>query len=259
MTTESMPYGSTTDDHPQTSKKKRLGILQAGRIPEELTDQFSDYDQMFVEFLGPENFSYRHYAVLDDQFPQSASEADSWLITGSRHAAYEQHSWIAPLEQLIRDIYELGLPMVGICFGHQIIATALGGTVEKFDKGWCAGYHQYQLDESVFGTSTETGQTPLLAFHQDQVIEPPSEAVTIGRSSFCRHAALLYDKRILTLQPHPEFSQDFVDGLLRTRGSVLPPDVHKNARENLHKPVDQLSVAQTLRQFLQQGDPARTD
>ena len=65
-------------------------------------------------------------------FPEGIHDADGWLITGSRHGAYEDHPWIPPLEEFIRDAYAAQVPLVGICFGHQIIAQAMGGKVEKY-------------------------------------------------------------------------------------------------------------------------------
>jgi GMP synthase (glutamine-hydrolysing) len=229
---------------------KRLGILQAGRAPEELIGEFPDYHHMFEKLLGCDAFDYHHWAVLDGDFPADANAADAWLITGSRHGAYDPLEWIPPLEALIRDIHRIGLPMVGICFGHQIIAQALGGKVEKFDQGWSVGRVNYQLDQTVFDFSSDTLSTPLLAFHQDQVIQPPAQAMTVGSSDFCRHAALVYDSSILTLQPHPEFSNDYLERLLDVRGEILPNSVQVRARGSLAEPVQAESIASTLRLFL---------
>ena len=233
----------------QTLATKTLGILQAGRAPEEMIGQHPDYNDQFVQLLGPDSFNYRTWAVLDDEFPASLNDADAWLITGSRHGAYEAHSWIPPLEQLIRDIYAKGAPMVGICFGHQIIAQALGGKVEKYAEGWSAGRVDYALDAATWGSSAAS-PTPLMAFHQDQVIDPPADSITVGSSDFCRHAALIYDNRILTIQPHPEFDQNFVKGLLDVRADILPDDILKKARQTLHEPLARDSIATALRGFL---------
>lgn len=228
---------------------KTLGILQAGRSPEEIIDRYPDYNQLFVNLLGEHSFEYRHWAVLDNVFPESVDDADAWLITGSRFGAYEPHTWIPPLEQLIIDIHAKGAPLVGICFGHQIIAQALGGKVEKFSGGWSVGRVEYTLDSTVFeGIPEHT--TPLMAFHQDQVTELPDGAVNVGSSHICEHAALVYDSRILTIQPHPEFDQAFVGGLLEARASTLPKDIVDKANRDLHDPIVRDPIAQTLKNFL---------
>lgn len=239
--------------------RKTLGILQAGRSPEEIIDRYPDYNQLFVDLLGEDSFDYRHWAVLDNDFPESVDDADAWLITGSRFGAYEPHSWIPPLEQLIKEIYAKGAPMVGICFGHQIIAQALGGKVEKFSGGWSVGRVEYALNPQIFSDIPEQG-TPLLAFHQDQVIELPAGAVNAGSSNICEHAALVYDSRILTIQPHPEFDQSFVGALLDARSDILPHDVLEQANRTLHEPIVRDPIAQTLKDFLQgKSSPRQVD
>lgn len=242
----------------QSATIKSLGILQAGRTPEQMNSSHQDYNRLFVDLLGEQSFDYRHWAVLDGNFPDSVNDADAWLITGSRFGVYEDHAWIPPLEQFVRDVFAAQIPMVGICFGHQLIAQALGGKVEKFSGGWSVGRVEYDLDQQIFGdaglahtnATPSDQQTPLMAFHQDQVIEPPDSARTVGRTEFCHHAALAYGESILTLQPHPEFDKRFISGLLDARGSVLPEAVKSHAEHSLQQPLMRESVADTLRCFL---------
>ncbi len=80
----------------------KIGILQTGHAPEPLERSFGDYDLMFQQLLDGNDFEFVTYAVADDVFPDSASDCDGWVITGSRHGAYEDHPWIPKLEQLIR-------------------------------------------------------------------------------------------------------------------------------------------------------------
>ena len=114
----------------------KIGILQTGHSPDNMKEAMGDYGQMFEKLLDNRGFTFQIWSVVDNEFPASAMDADGWLITGSKFGAYEDHDWIAPLEELIRAIRETGKPLVGVCFGHQIIAQALGGTVEKFAGGW---------------------------------------------------------------------------------------------------------------------------
>ena len=238
------------------TQRKRLGILQAGHAPEELIGKFPDYEGMFPRLLGESSFDYRNWPVVDNIFPDSIDDADAWLITGSRHGVYEDHVWIPPLEDLIREIFNANQPIVGVCFGHQIIAQALGGKVEKFDGGWAVGHVEYDVDAGLFAGTHVTSQGEdtdtlgLMAYHQDQVIEPPAMAETLGANAFCRHAVLVYGDNAFTMQPHPEFNGDFVDGLLETRGQLLPPEIREHAAQSLDQPIAQAGVAETLRQFL---------
>ncbi len=154
--------------------------------------------------------------MVENQIPASVHDAEGWLITGSRFGAYEDHPFIKPLESFIRDAYAAKVPLVGICFGHQIIAQALGGKVEKFKGGWSVGPQDYDFD----------GETMMLnAWHQDQVtVKPPEATASSPPRRFCENAALLYGDRAFTVQAHPEFRDDFVDGLIRTRGKGVVPD-----------------------------------
>lgn len=220
----------------------KIGILQTGHAPDELRPETGDYDAMFAALLDGHGFDFVAYDVEGGILPKSAEEADGWLITGSKHGAYEDHDWIPPLEDLIRAAHANKQPIVGICFGHQIIAQALGGKVEKFAGGWSVGHTTYDFDGD---------EIRLNAWHQDQVTERPSEARVVGSSDFCENAALAYGDHIWTVQPHPEFAHAFVDGLIQTRGKgVVPDHIMADARTRLQNPLDSDKVAQTMASVL---------
>lgn len=191
----------------------RIGILQTGEAPTELRAG-GDYPDMFARLLGGHGFDFRTWRVLDMDFPDSVRDADGWLITGSKHGVYEGHAFIAPLEAFIRDAFAAAVPVAGICFGHQIMATALGGKVEKYRGGWSVGPVEYE-----FGDERLT----LNAWHQDQVVAPPPGAEVIATSPFCAYAGLAYGDRGLSVQPHPEFSDAFIAGMIKARGRGLVP------------------------------------
>ena len=127
---------------------------------------------------------------MDQVFPKEVRSCDGWLITGSKHAAYGPEPWIPALKRLIQAIVAADLPLAGICFGHQIIAEALGGRVVKSDKGWGLGLDTYDLDPEL--APEQLQQVTLNIFHQDQVIEPPAGARIYARSEFCeKHQAVV--------------------------------------------------------------------
>ena len=231
-----------------TKSPPRLGILLAGHTPEELQSEFGRYDRMFEAFLGKDTFTYSSWTVVDGEFPGGIDDADAWLITGSRHGVYEDHAWIPPLEKLIRDIYAADLPLVGICFGHQILAQALGGRVEKFSGGWSVGRVSYTLDENL-GVG-DAGEAPLLACHQDQVVTLPADATVVGSSPFCQYAALAYGDKAFSLQPHPEFNDAFIESLVEARAKTFPQDVRTAATQSLGKPLVTDEVALLITEFL---------
>jgi GMP synthase-like glutamine amidotransferase len=218
-----------------------IGILQTGLAPDVLVDKSGDYPDMFETLLAGNGFTFRTYRVVDGILPASVSECDGWLITGSRHGAYEDHPWIPRLEDFIRNSYAAHVPLVGICFGHQIIAQAMGGKVEKFSQGWAVGPTDYDFD----------GETITLnAWHQDQVTRKPEAAKVIASNDFCANAALLYDDRAFTVQAHPEFRSDFVDGLMQTRGKgVVPQDRMDKANARLSDALQDQTIATRIAAF----------
>ena len=220
----------------------KIGILQTGHAPDDLIDSSGDYDQMFCDLLAGHGFEFQTWAVVDGAFPDGPDAADGWIITGSKHGAYEDHDWIPPLEELIRKIDAAKRPMAGICFGHQIIAQALGGKVAKFDGGWAVGHVTYEQD----------GQPVTLnAWHQDQVVTRPKSARVLAGNDFCENGILAYGDHIWTVQPHPEFSNSFVQGLIEKRGrGVVPDPILERAAAGLSTPVDNLKNATFLAEFL---------
>lgn len=219
----------------------RIGILKCGQSPEVIRGELGDYDSMFERLLDGRGFRFRSWHVEAMDFPKSIHEADGWLLTGSRHGVYEDHAFIPPLEAFIRAAYHDHVPMVGICFGHQIIAQALGGTVIKSPKGWAVGPQSYD-----FGDQKIT----LNAWHQDQVVTVPPGAKTLAHNSFCENAALVYDDRALTIQAHPEFEDRFIQALLQHRAQgLVPDDLITNAQSQIGARLNSDSLADRIEEF----------
>jgi len=223
----------------------KIGILQTGKTPEELRAKHGDYDGMFRRLLADRGFEFETYLVLDDVFPSDVHAAQGWLITGSKFGVYEDHAWIAPLEKFLRQVYAAGVPIIGVCFGHQILAQALGGKVEQFSGGWSAGAVTYQLpmpDESTFDRT-------VLAWPQDQVVALPQDAQVIGHTDFCPYAMLAYGDRALTIQPHPEFTPEFVADLMTAKRDSLPADIARAAADSLDQPLSSTVIADQFEDF----------
>lgn len=218
-----------------------IGILQTGLAPDALAGEMGDYPDMFARLLAGQGFTFRTYRVVEMEFPADVHDCDGWLLTGSRHGAYEDHPFIPPLEDFIRKAYAEHVPMVGICFGHQIIAQALGGKVERHAGGWAVGPTDYDF---------EGEKLTLNAWHRDQVTEVPQGAKVVASNAFCANAALVYDTRAFTVQAHPEFKDEFVDGLMKTRGKgVVPDDLMAEAGARLGTPIHDQTIARRIAEF----------
>ncbi|OAN68902.1 glutamine amidotransferase [Jannaschia sp. EhC01] len=222
-----------------------LGILQTGHVPAEVAATDGPYATLFGNLFAHRGFTQTLWSVVDGEFPPGPEAADAWLVTGSRHGAYEDHPWIPPLEELIRAIRDANIPLVGSCFGHQIIAQALGGTVEKFKDGWSVGRTDYTVSNRTLS---------LNAWHQDQVTRLPAGATVHASSDFCANAIVAIGPRILTTQPHPEFENTVIDTLITLKGDAVAPDRVAHAKAQLPLPNDNRLIADWLADVLEGAD-----
>jgi GMP synthase-like glutamine amidotransferase len=223
----------------------KLAILETGRPPGRLAEQFGDYSQMFGRLLGPE-FRIETFDVQVGQLPGSTAYHDAFLITGSPAGVYDPLPWISPLSAFIRS--SSSAKMVGICFGHQIMAEALGGHVEKSKKGWGAGLHRYEI---VTPQPWISGEDPIAvpASHQDQVVSQPPSTIVVAQSDFTPLAGLAWtDRPAISFQFHPEFSPEFAKALIEKRFDVVSNA--DAAINSLDAPNDNQRVAGWIRQFL---------
>ena len=222
-----------------------LGILQCGHVPDEVASTDGPYATLIGSLFAHRGFSQSLWSVVDGDFPDGPEAADGWLVTGSKHGAYEDHPWIPPLEALLRAIHGAGRPLVGICFGHQIIAQALGGTVVKYPEGWAIGATEIAVDDR---------HVTLNSWHQDQVVALPDGSKTLAQTSFCDHAILAHGPRTLTVQAHPEFPNSVVETLIETRGDTVPAPLIDQAKAKLTAANDNRLLADWLADVLEGAD-----
>ena len=230
----------------------KLGILKTGGPPPAAA-RFGTYPEMFRRLLGEAGFAYRTYAADEGELPADAGECAAYLITGSAAAAYEASPWIDELKGFLKAAKGRAR-LVGVCFGHQVMAEAFGGRVIKSPKGWGVGVHTYEV---LKPQPWMDGASPirLPASHQDQVVEAPPGAEVIAASVFTPIGALAYrDQPAVSLQLHPEFEPDYAVALLKSRrGGALTADQADRAIETYQAGDDRTRVGGWIRNFLLGG------
>ena len=198
----------------------KLTIIEVGKVPDPLKDRFDPYSAMFREMFASTGhaFDYEAERVLDGEPLPDPATLEGLAITGSSAGVYEDHPWLPPLREFIRGAYAARTPMVGICFGHQVMADALGGDVRKSEKGWGLGRHSYRVVNRPEFMKEAPDTVSVVCSHQDQVIAPPSEAQVILASDFTPNAGLYYaNGAALSFQPHPEFGDTYGTALVELR------------------------------------------
>lgn len=202
-----------------------IAILETGIPPAGLDASYGTYADMFARLLHREGRTFKTFRTLDGELPEQGAILEGVVITGSPAGVYEGDPWIVALINWLRDLPS-EVPVVGICFGHQVMAQAWGGHVEKSHKGWGVGVHEYDIHardvwQNLLGRPADDSAIRVAVTHQDQVVRKPDNAVVLAGSEFTPHGALYYtDRKALSFQCHPEFCEDFASDLLISRRGI---------------------------------------
>lgn len=225
----------------------RIAILETGAPPPALAAAHGDYPAMFRDLLG-EGFSFETFDVQAGETPDPAA-FDAAIITGSAAGVYENAAWIGDLLDWIRAARGR-TRLVGVCFGHQAMAQALGGRVEKSDRGWGVGLHRYEVVSPETWMNPVAAAVALPASHQDQVVDKPAEARVLLRSDFTPFAGLAWGGDAISFQPHPEFTPTFTTALTAGRHDRIDPALVERAVDSLKAPDDRAVVGGWIRAFV---------
>lgn len=224
----------------------KIGILETGEPPANLERRFGRYKDMFQDLLGAD-YRMTNYNVVGGQLPEAPEAEQAYIVTGSPAGVYDAFEWIEELTTFLRETKGRA-KLVGICFGHQIMAEAFGGRVEKSQRGWGIGLHRYDVRHAA------SWMDPVNAFaipvsHQDQIVEQPPQSRIVASSPFTPFGALEYrDQPAISFQCHPEFDPAFAEALIEHRRARLPDA--DAAIASLQAPNDRPLVAGWLRRFL---------
>ncbi len=215
----------------------KINMLLCDTFPGLLPPEIPSYVSMFVNLFQSVSHSidFEVYETMKGILPQEIEPDEIYLITGCNRSVYEDEAWIKSLLQWIRDAASVRANIVGICFGHQAIAQALGGYVEKYAGGWGFGIRESQILDEDLRKFFDNGRMHLLYNHHDQVMKLPDDAEPLATSEFCRYEAFHIDKHIFGFQGHPEYTSDYELHLLRNHSDDEDEDVKQRAMASIQQ------------------------
>lgn len=231
----------------------RIAILETGAPPSALATAHGDYPAMFRDLLG-DGFEFETFDVQAGQWPD-AGAFQAAIITGSSAGVYEADVWIVELLDWIRAARGR-TRLVGVCFGHQAMAQALGGRVEKSVRGWGVGMHLYQVVSAEPWMNPAAATVAIPASHQDQVVEKPADARVLLCSDFTPFAGLAWGEDAISMQPHPEFTPAFATELTAGRHDRIDPALVERAVDSLKAADDRATVGGWISTFVTATSPS---
>lgn len=232
-----------------------IGLLQCDDVAPELCAAHGNYPAMFEALFQrvEPTLEFRVWRCLDGEIPEELEAVDAWMTTGSKFGVNDGLPWIAALEAFVRDLWAADKPLVGICFGHQLMAKALGGEVAKSDRGWGVGLSFNRVTERTDWMVPWQPGLDLLVSHQDQVARRPPGARVLGGSDFCPRYLMQVGEHFLGVQGHPEFTKAYSRDLMALRAESIGHDRVRQGRASLSAVVDATLMVRWILAFVRRA------
>ncbi len=200
---------------------------------------------------------------IGDDDRDGQGDGPLYVLTGSATDPYARDAWVVELRAWIRRAAGRGARMYGICFGHQVIAEALGGRCGRHPRGWEVGNARVDVESVVHEVGgggdhsgawgrfvPPAGPLTILLSHQDEVVDLPPGAVSWLRGGFCRHQGFLLGAHIATVQGHPEYETAQVRSLYERRRAVLGNLATDAAQQSAAAPHSGMTISACLIRWL---------
>lgn len=229
----------------------RVGLLECDHVRDELVYIAGDYREMFPALFSQvaPHWEFVFYDVCNGHFPASVLECEVYICTGSKSSVYDEEEWIFRLKDFVREIHSSGRIYLGVCFGHQMLAEALGGKVSKSQVGWCVGTHNFTITTRQNWMEPAAPALDLLMMCQDQVMQLPDDSTVLATSPDCPVAMFSVGANMLGVQAHPEFPKAYDKALMELRVERIGEEkVHKGIA-SLALPGDGVLMAQWMKNF----------
>ena len=233
----------------------KIGILKVDSVLPEFRNRHGDYPQMLVQILqrnsmkDQKKLRFKTFDVEKGAYPKHIDDFDGYIIPGSRKSVYDRDYWIGALKEFVIALDAKKKKLVGVCFGHQLIAEVLGGKTERCHRGWGVGVHQTQIHNPPWFTQNHPKTCSLAVSHRDQVSILPNRAELIASNKFCPHSMFGIEKHIFSMQGHPEFTSQYAMDLLKARREILGESTYHNALKSFSISTDRNAVAAWIVEF----------
>lgn len=237
----------------------RICILESDDLHPTMQDTFIGFGQMFKQLFSAQEaeFDCQIFNVVRGEYPSADQQFDAYLVTGSKADSFADDPWIVTLRTYLRERFVRGDVLLGICFGHQVLALVLGGNTQRSSKGWGIGVHRYRLQNKPQWLPATSAEFQLLISHRDQVTALPEGAQLLASSDFCENAAFILGQQVLCFQGHPEFTHEFSKTLLGIRQAMYCPEEYQAACQSLVHEHDGSAVAQWMLCFVKAAKKSR--
>lgn len=235
----------------------KIALLQCDHVAPKFQEVAGgDYDDIFKDYLvqyAPQ-LDLEPFDVTQESYPADLGSYDAFLSTGSKFSVYDDEGWVKTLKAFIKRLYLENKTFVGVCFGHQMIAEALGGKVTKSPKGWGIGVHSFEVKQTQSWMRPPLESFNILMSCQDQVEQLPEPSEVLAGSDFCPVGMYRVGKRFLGIQGHPEFSKAYAEALMDDRLERIGTDVVAKAKQTLSKPIQQKELTHWILQFIEEAN-----
>jgi GMP synthase-like glutamine amidotransferase len=230
-----------------------IGLLECDHVDERFRGIAGGYRDMFEKLLRPAapDMNLSFFDACHGELPNAPEVCDGYVCTGSRFGAYEQLEWIENLKGFVRRLHAAKKPFVGICFGHQLLAEALGGRVARAPQGWGVGVHAIDVVRAEPWMQPPLKECRMQYMHGDQVLEMPPDSVLLARGEHCEVAMYRVGETHLGIEGHPEFPAAYNEALIRDRAGRIRPDRAEAGLATVSQPTDQPVLARWIIGFLQ--------
>jgi GMP synthase-like glutamine amidotransferase len=233
-----------------------IGLLECDHVAGRFPHIPGGYREAFGALLEPHmpKLRFTYFDACHGEVPAILAACDAYVCTGSQFSVYEPLDWIAPLQDFVLRLHQAKKPFVGICFGHQVLAQALGGEVRKADWGWGVGVHPMSFTRQEPWMQPPLETCRLQYMHQDQVAVPPPGSVVLARSEHCQIAMFRAGESMLGIEGHPEFSAAYSEALIRLRTERIGKQRAQQALASLRQPTDGVAVGKWIANFLRKNE-----